>query len=204
MKKKFLVLSLVLVLVLCSLSASVSLGGNVGYSLDMFKKTSGSDTIRYLSSGPALNGVVEYSLDDSLSLRGNVTLMYLGKAKVSNNSGSSSDFSENSGLAVGASIDAKYIVLLSGKVTVSAFGGLQALYSYVCKDKGNDNSSRSNIGIGLNGGGEVAYSINESVSLTLGLDASWMVFNTTKYLKSEKSRVSNFVVRPYVGALYEF
>lgn len=204
MKKKFLVLSLVLVLVFSSLSASVRIGGNLGYSLDMFKKTSGSDTIRYLSSGPALNGVVEYSIDDFLSLRGNVTLMYLGKAKVSKNSSSSSNFSENSGLAVGASVDAKYILLLSGKITVSAFGGLQTLYSYVCKEKGEDNSSRSNIGIGLNAGGEVAYSINESVSVIAGLDASWMVFNTTKYLKSEKSRVSNFVVRPYVGALYEF
>lgn len=202
--KKFLAISLVLCVVLCALPASLKVGGNLGFGLDLIKKSTSGDTIRYLSYGPAADLRVEYDLDDYISFGGDVKVMYLGKTMIRNDSTGYKKYDdfENSGLALGAAFDVKYTFYINDRVLLSPSVGLDTLYSYVYKKTGVDNSAKRNFGLGVKAGGEVAYLFNSSLSLRVGVESSWLFVNTTKYLKSDRAIISSFVLRPYVGVMY--
>ena len=220
MNKKSIIVLLVLVLALSGLFAKdsgIKVGGQLGWGFDIVKiKIEKDETqiTKMKNNGFAFNLTGEYDFDENWGVKANLGMMFAGKTSynyIPKGKDQPETSTKKSGLYIDFAVDAKYTYAINEKVSLAGLAGLELVSGYITKD---GDSVFYNVAFGLNLGLEGSYKITNKISVVGGATGSWLFVNSAEAIKSAyeeaatagtyKVIVTNFYIRPYVGATYSF
>lgn len=220
MKKKLLVCVVVISLVLTGLSAAsknnISVGLNMGYSLNPInqKYTASSVTTKNkdLNKGFSIAGTAEFGLSKDVSLKANVGVDIFGKASITSsvgNTNNKTEASDSTGANFVLFVAPQYSYRVNKNVKINGALGLDMMYGKYCSYTGNDENLKkryTNLALGLGLEASGTFSVAKNVNLNLGTRFSWYFVNNAEGLKKNPSygtySLSNLAFRFFLGATY--
>ena len=227
MKKKLLVCVVVISLVLTGLSAAtkknISVGLNMGYSLNPVNQkytdsslTNLTTSYKYLNKGFSLAGTAELGLSKDLSLKANVGVDIFGKASITTdtktsrgNTNTKDEASDSTGANFVLFVAPQYSYRVNKNVKINGALGLDMMYGKYRSYTGNDENLKkryTNLALGLGLEASGTFSVAKNVNLNLGTRFSWYFVNNAEGLKKQTSytdySLSNLAFRFFLGATY--
>lgn len=224
MKKKLLVCVVVISLVLTGLSAAsknnISVGLNMGYSLNpvnqKYTQSNQSISTKNLNKGFSIAGTAEFGLSKDVSLKANVGVDIFGKASITTdtktsigNTNNKSEASESTGANFVLFVAPQYSYRVNKNVKINGALGLDMMYGKYCSYTGNDENLKkryTNLALGLGLEASGTFSVAKNVNLNLGTRFSWYFVNNAEGLKKNPSygtySLSNLAFRFFLGATY--
>lgn len=227
MKKKLLVCFVVISLVITGLSAAaknnISVGLNMGYSLNPVNQkytesslTNVTTSYKYLNKGFSLAGTAEFGLSKDVSLKANVGVDIFGKATLASESNLTNfgankkdEASDSTGANFVFFVAPQYSYRVNKNVKINGALGLDMMYGKYCSYTGNDENLKkryTNLALGLGLEASGTFSVAKNVNLNLGTRFSWYFVNNAEGLKKQTSytdySLSNLAFRFFLGATY--
>ena len=224
MKKKLLVCFVVISLVITGLSAAaknnISVGLNMGYSINPIKQSysRSNQTISTtnLNKGFSLAGTAEFGLSKDVSLKANVGVDIFGKATLASESNLTNfgankkdEASDSTGANFVLFVAPQYSYRVNKNVKINGALGLDMMYGKYCSYTGNDENLKkryTNLALGLGLEASGTFSVAKNVNLNLGTRFSWYFVNNAEGLKKQTSytdySLSNLAFRFFLGATY--
>ncbi len=227
MKKKLLVCFVVISLVITGLSAAtknnISVGLNMGYSINPIKQSysRSNQTISTtnLNKGFSLAGTAEFGLSKDVSLKANVGVDIFGKASITTdtktslgNSNTKDEASDSTGANFVLFVAPQYSYRVNKNVRINGALGLDMMYGKYRSYTGNDENLKkryTNLALGLGLEASGTFSVAKNVNLNLGTRVSWYFVNNAEALKEDSQlaetfnyKLSNLAFRFFLGATY--
>lgn len=227
MKKKLLVCFVVISLVITGLSAAtknnISVGLNMGYSINPIKQSYSRSnqkmSISNTNKGFSLAALAELGLSKDLSLKANVGVDIFGKATLASES-NLTNFGANKKDEASGSTGANFVLFVAPQysyhinknVRINGALGLDMMYGKCAYNSSTDENIKkryTNFALGLGAEASGTFTVAKNININLGTRVSWYFVNNAEALKEDSQlaetfnyKLSNLAFRFFLGATY--